>query len=85
MVKPASDYLKSPELLLNSNKKNEANSLMHPQAPGAASGQMINIEIGRIEIRVSQPPVAKQEKKGKEGPFVMNLEEYLDKRNQGAK
>ena len=85
MVKPASDYLKRPELSLNSNKKNEANSLMHPQAPGAATGQMINIEIGRIEIRVSQPPVIKQEKKGKEGPFVMNLEEYLDKRNQGAK
>lgn len=42
----------------------------------------INISIGRIEVRVSQPPVASPAKPKKEGVAIMGLEEYLQKRNQ---
>ena len=47
--------------------------------------QTINISIGRVEVRVSQPPVQALAKPKKEGIAIMSLEEYLDKRNQGSK
>jgi hypothetical protein len=50
-----------------------------------ASSRTINISIGRIEVRVSQPSVTYSEKPKKESVPIMGLDEYLQKRNQRSK
>jgi hypothetical protein len=53
--------------------------------PEVAVNTSINISIGRIEVRVSQPPAQLPSKPKAEGIPIMSLDEYLKKRNKVSK
>jgi hypothetical protein len=62
-------------------KQSPVASFIQKQTANSPS-RTINISIGRIEVRVSQPPVSSPAKPKKEGVAIMGLDEYLQKRNQ---
>jgi hypothetical protein len=45
---------------------------------------VINVAIGRIEVRASSAPAAKRERQTS-GPKVMNLDDYMQQRSRGGK
>jgi len=56
-----------------------------PAPPPAQPAPVVNISIGRIEVRASQASKpATAARKSRAAPLVMNLEEYLKKRNGGG-
>jgi hypothetical protein len=63
-------------------KQSRAASLIQRQTVQPAASRTINISIGRIEVRVSQPTAANAAKPKKEGIPIMGLDEYLQQRNQ---
>lgn len=63
-------------------KQSPVAAFIQKQTAQASPSRTINISIGRIEVRVSQPPASSPVKPKKEGVAIMGLDEYLQKRNQ---
>jgi hypothetical protein len=53
-----------------------------PEQPIPKPEPVINVTIGRIEVR-AMPPSTQQVKKPRSTPPVMTLDEYLQKRSKG--
>lgn len=62
-------------------KQSPAASFIQRQTAKPEPSRTINISIGRVEVRVSQPAAAAAKPK-KEGIPIMGLDEYLQQRNQ---
>lgn len=77
------------ELVLPSTDKSRPNLLSRsPNATGAEvppSETIINVSIGRIEVRAATPPKAARPEKQRRAPQVMNLDDYLRQRSGGSR
>lgn len=63
-------------------KQSPAASFIQRNTVKTEPSRTINISIGKIEVRVQQPPVQNTARPKKEGIPIMGLDEYLEKRNQ---
>lgn len=76
------------ELLLPPTHKARSNLL--PSSPNAAGAEVppsetiINVSIGRIEVRATPPKAARPERQ-RNAPQVMNLDDYLRQRSGGSR
>jgi len=79
------DYTRSENTFRKDDFIKRGNALTGESLPAIETTQTINISIGRVEVRVSQPPLQALPVPKKEGIAIMSLDEYLDKRNHGNK
>jgi hypothetical protein len=84
VVKAAPDLVAPAEVPPKAHIKQPSASLRQEKTSPVGHSQTINISIGRIEVRVSQPPGQLPLKPKSEGVAIMSLDEYLRKRNQGS-
>ncbi len=82
--KAVADLMTPGEVPQKANLKQPGTSFRQQKTPPVEHSQTINISIGRIEVRVSQPPAQLPLKSKNEGVAFMSLDEYLRKRNQGS-
>jgi hypothetical protein len=84
VVKSAADLVAPAEVPQKAHLKQPGPSIRQQKKLPVEHSQTINISIGRIEVRVSQPSAQLPLKPKNEGVAVMSLDEYLRKRNQGS-
>ena len=83
-VKAATDLVTPAEVQPKAHIKQPGASFRQQKTSPVRHTPTINISIGRIEVRVSQPPAQLPLKSKDEGVAIMSLDEYLRKRNQGS-
>ena len=84
VVKAATDLVAPAEVPPKAHIKQPGTSFRQQKTSPVGHSKTINISIGRIEVRVSQPPGQLPLKPKAEGVAIMSLDEYLRKRNQGS-
>jgi hypothetical protein len=82
VIKSAADLVAPAETPQKVHLKQPGASFRQQKKLPVEHPQTINISIGRIEVRVSQPSAQMPLKPKNEGVAVMSLDEYLRKRNQ---
>lgn len=75
-----------PPLVPNFNARSSLSAPLMPNVPARDAWPpetVINVTIGRIEVRATPPPATKPERQ-RSAPPVMGLDEYLRQRNGGS-